>query len=209
MNTRRENNMHIEWCLKGIRSRSEFTDKDAFVLLDTGIPSIWLLRNSSTPVRAAIPVVQSLLSESALVTHVNNYAAVAGVSPYISLSAGVVIPDTKLGTRVISAWETAVGFATGFGKVDGYVYRLWTIVSPQPAPEVLQLSDEIRNLNLFRSTYKYQQQGEVMGKLVIPPAQILFVTKIDRLGKVVGIRKENSKFIKPESVCNLLKEINA
>jgi hypothetical protein len=201
--------MHIQWCLKGIRSRPTFTDADAFALLDAGIPSNWLLANPTVPCAAAIATVQSLLSETLLIDHVNRYATVAHLTPYISLSAGVVLPDTRLGTRVMSAWETAVGFATGFGKSDGYIYRLWTIVAPQPAPELLHLSDEIRNLNLFRQTHKYQKQGEITAKLVIPPVQIEYVTKIGNAGKVLGIRKDNGRFVDPESVSNLLEEINA
>lgn len=200
--------MHIQWCLKGIRSRPTFTDADAFALLDAGIPSNWLLANSTVPYATAIATVQSLLSETLLIDHVNRYATVQHLTPYISLSAGVVLPDTSLGTRVVKAWETAVGFATGFGKSDGYIYRLWTIVAPQPAPELLHLSDEIRNLNLFRQTHKYQKQGEITAKLVIPPVQIEYVTKIGSDGKILGVRKDNGRFIEPESVSNLLEEIN-
>ena len=107
------------------------------------------------------------------------------------------------------ARETAVEFATNFGKTDGYIYRLWTVVAPQPAPELLPLSDEIRNLNLFRQTHKYQKQGEVTAKLVIPPVQIQYVTKIAKDGKVLGIRRDNPRFVKPDSVSNLLEEIRA
>jgi hypothetical protein len=202
-------NMHVQWCLKGMRSYPSFQDAEAFALLDTGIPSSWLFNNPTVGVAATIPLVQGLLSEASLVNHVNRYSAVAGMSPYISLSAGIVIPATKLGTRVVPAWQTAVGFATNFGKTDGYVYRLWTIVSPQPAPEVLYLSDEIRNLNLFRQTHKYQKQGEIAAKLVIPPVQIQYVTKISKRGKVLGIRSDNTRFVDPSKICNLLGEISA
>jgi len=201
--------MHIQWCLKGIRSRPTFTDADAFALLDNGIPSNWLLTNPAVSCAVAISTVQSLLSESLLVSHVNQYATVANITPYISLSAGVVLPDTRLGTRVMPAWESAVGFATDFGKSDGYIYRLWTVVAPQPAPELLHLSDEIRNVNLFRQTHKYQKQGEITAKLVIPPVQIEYVTKIGKDGTVLGIRRDNSRFVEPKSVSNLLEEINA
>jgi hypothetical protein len=111
------NVMHIQWCLKGIRSRPTFTDADAFALLDNGIPSNWLLANPAVLFAAAIPTVQSLLSESLLVSHVNQYATVANITPYISLSAGVVLPDTRLGTRVMPAWETAVRLRNRFRKV--------------------------------------------------------------------------------------------
>jgi hypothetical protein len=82
-------------------------------------------------------------------------------------------------------------------------------VAPQPAPELLHLSDEIRNLNLFRQTHKYQKQGEITAKLVIPPVQIEYVTKIGKDGTVLGVRRDNTRFVEPKSLSNLLEEINA
>jgi hypothetical protein len=201
--------MVIQWCLKGIEERASFGDKEAADLLNTGIKSTWLFNNAVMPIAQAIPTVQGLLSETALISHVNNYAAVRTTSPYISLSAGVVLPHTPLGTRVFPAWKSAVDFATHRGKVAGYVYRLWTIVTSKPSPRLMNVSDEIRNLNLFRAAWKYQHQGEITAKLVIPPVQIESVVKIGADGRLTGFRADNSQFVKPDSISNLLEEINA
>lgn len=128
--------MVIQWCLKGIPERPSFGDTEAADLLAKGIQSNWLFNNPTVPIAQAIPTVQSMLSLSALLTHVNNYAAVRTTSPYISLSAGVVVPDTALGTRKFPAWKSAVDFATARGRTEGYIYRVWTIVTPKPSPEL-------------------------------------------------------------------------
>jgi hypothetical protein len=199
--------MVIQWCLKGISERPSFGDTEATDLLNTGIKSNWLFNNPTVPIAQAIPTVQGLLSLSALITHVNNYAAVRTTSPYISLSAGVVVPDTALGTRKYPAWRSAIDFATEWGKAAGYIYRVWTIVTPKPSPKLMNVSDEIRNLNLFRAAWKYQQQGEVTAKLVIPPAQIEYVLKVGSNRKPTGFRVINPGFVKPDTISNLLVEI--
>lgn len=158
-------------------------------------------------IEQAIPTVQSLLSLSSLLTHVNNYAAVRTTSPYISLFAGVVLPDTALGSRKFPAWRSAVDFATEWGKSSGFVYRVWTIVTPQPSPEVMNVSDEVGNLNLFGAAWKYQKQGEVTAKLVIPPSQIEYVVKVGPDRRPTGFRKDNSRFVKPDTISNLLVEL--
>jgi hypothetical protein len=199
--------MVIQWCLKGIQERPSFSDNEASDLIDTGIKSNWLFNNPTVPVAQAIPMVQGLLSLSALIMQVNNYAAVRTTSPYISLSAGVVVRDTPLGTRTYPAWRSAVDFATDRGKVAGYIYRVWTIVTPKPSPGLMNVSDEVRNLNLFRAAWKYQHQGEVTAKLVIPPAQIEYVVKVGADRKLTRFRVDNARFVKPDTISNLLVEI--
>jgi hypothetical protein len=199
--------MVIQWCLKGISERPSFGDTEAAGLLTKGIQSNWLFNNPTVPIAQAIPTVQSMLSLSALLTHVNNYAAVRTTSPYISLSAGVVVPDTALGTRKFPAWKSAVDFATAGGRTAGYIYRVWTIVTPKPSPELMNVSDEILNLNLFSSVWKYQHQGEITAKLVIPPAQIEYVIKVKTNGKLTGFRNDNLGFVKPDTISNLVLEI--
>jgi len=199
--------MFIQWCLKGIAERPGFSDAEAEDLLRTGIKSNWLYNNPTMPIEQAIPTVQGMLSLSALERHVNNYAAVRTTSPYISLSAGVVVPHTALGTRKFPAWRSALDFATAFGRADGYIYRLWTIVTQKPSPGLMNVSDEIRNLNLFRSAWKYQHQGEITAKLVIPPAQIEYVIKVGANRKLTPFRRDNGNFVKPDTISNLLVEI--
>jgi hypothetical protein len=202
--------MFIQWCLKGIRSRPpSFGDLEAFSLLDIGILSNWLLHSSTMPIVKALVTAQGLLSQHALLTHVNQYSTVVNTTPYVSLSAGVILRDAVLGRRVHPAWKSAVDFATARGKVPGYVYRVWTVVTPKPSPKLINLSDEIRNLNLFRDAWKWQHQGEITAKLVIPSSQIQSVTKVNANGSLAGIQGTNPNFVDPQTICNLLKEINA
>ena len=199
--------MVIQWCLKGISERPAFGDIEAEALLYSGIKSNWLFNNPSMPIERAIPTVQNLLSLKALLTHVNNYAAVRTTSPYISLSAGVVLPDTALGSRKFPAWRSAADFATEWGRSSGYIYRVWTIVTPQPSPRLMNVADEIRNLNLFDAAWKYQKQGEITAKLVVPPSQIESVVKVGADRRPTGFRRDNSTFVRPETISNLLAEL--
>jgi hypothetical protein len=202
--------MVIQCCLKGIRLRSPgFEDNEAREFLRTGIPSVWLRMNSGLPVASALVGAQSRLGLSALLAHVNSYASAGAATPYISLSAGVILRDRTLGYRVFSAWKSAVDFATGRGKGPGYVYRVWTIVTPMPSPTLMNVSDEIRNLNLFRDAWKWQHQGEITAKIFLPFAQIESVTKVKADGSIDGSPTTNPQFIDPATICNLLKEINA
>jgi hypothetical protein len=71
----------------------------------------------------------------------------------------------------------------------------------------MNVSDEVRNLNLFRAAWKYQHQGEVTAKFVIPPAQIEYVVKVGADRKLTGFRVNNAGFVKPDTISNLLVEI--
>jgi hypothetical protein len=78
-----------------------------------------------------------------------------------------------------------------------------------PSPTLMNVSDEIRNLNLFRDAWKWQHQGEITAKIFLPFAQIESVTKVKADGSIDGSPTTNPQFIDPATICNLLKEINA
>ena len=200
--------MVIQWCLKGIQARAPgFGDKEAADLMQSGIASNWLRANAGLPILSALESAQRSLSESALVAHVNSYAVVRTSTPYISLSAGVVLRDSKLGSRLFPAWRSAVNFATERGKTDGYIFRVWTVVTPQPSPEVIGVSEEIRNLNLFRTSWRWQHQGEITAKVILPSVQIEYFQKITATGSLIGTKQTNPHFVDPATVSNLLREI--
>jgi hypothetical protein len=198
--------MYIQWCLKGIQEQAGFSDDEARGLLQSGIPSNWLRQNASLPLGNRLSAVQQLFGPQALFDHVNDYVSVGMSSPYISLSAGVVRPDNTFGSASFPAWYTATNFATSGGTGVGFVYRVWTVVAPKPASRLLHLSDEIRDLNLFRDFWQWNQEGEIAAKLLVPARNIQFVVKIDgdlNILQAFG----NPQFVWPETVCNLVEEI--
>jgi hypothetical protein len=198
--------MYIQWCLKGIQEQAGFSDNEARGLLRSGIPSNWLRQNASLPLWNRLAAVQQLFSPQALFDHVNDYESVGTTSPYISLSAGVVQFDNIYGSAPFPAWFTATDFATSGATGAGFVYRVWTVVAPKPASELLHLSDEIRDLNLFRGFWQWNHEGEIAAKLLVPSRNIEGAVKIDRDLNILQAFG-NPWFVRPETVCNLVEEI--
>jgi hypothetical protein len=208
--------MQINWCLRGIVESPTFNDAAAAdVVTSTGIVSKWVLTNRNALNYQANIDAQSALSASALDDHVNNFSKVATNTPYISLSsgcyeyAGSVLPPIRY-----PAIQTALNFATNGGKVAGYVFRCWVIAGLQPAAELPGLAEEIRDLNLFAGFYTYHYEGEIAAKLVVPRRQIQCVVKFDRDLTPApagwpsgGSRMDNSDFIPPDRLSNIIQEI--
>jgi hypothetical protein len=172
--------MQINWCFKGIAESSAFDDKTAIaVLSETGILSSWVVANSSTQLNRANSSSQDALNPRALDYHVNSYGAVRGSTPYISLSAGCNEYRGRFAApRTYPALRTALDFATDGGRRPGYVFRCWVITGLKPAPELPGFAEEVRDINLFASFYRYHFEGEVTAKLVVPRRQVQWVLKV-------------------------------
>ncbi|WP_199556078.1 hypothetical protein [Sandaracinobacteroides hominis] len=153
------------------------------------------------------------MSETALNDHVNNFPSVWDRTPYISLSAGIVLPDPVGGVSVLPAWLTAAAFATNYGRTSGYVYRCWCVLSPKAVPELACIADAVRDLNIFRKYWIFHGEGEIAAKLTVPARQIERVHKIDKntnsLNFAGHARPEifNGKFVSPDRLSNLLEAI--
>jgi hypothetical protein len=205
--------MHIQWCLKGIPEYQRFSDVAAVRLLSDGIASSALHTAAKSPVMPGYGDAHSALNGKALDDHVNNYAVVGHTTPYISLSAGVVLPSPIGGITVLPAWQTAAEFATRSGTCAGYIFRCWCIVSPKSVPEIAGVAEEVRNLNIFRQFWIFQDEGEIAAKLIVPARQIECVHKIDaslRPSNFSGRGKsriDNTGFVPPDRLSNLLEVI--
>jgi hypothetical protein len=151
---------------------------------------------------------QDELNDSALDDHVNNFSAVAASTPYISLSAGSVVPDASVaGFSVRPAWRTALDFATRGGRGCGFVFRCWTIVSPKPSASIPNISDEVRELNLFRQFWPYHDEGEIAAKLLVPGCQIDCFWKFDENLHLRGSAMKNPAFVDPYEICNIVEAV--
>ena len=183
--------MLIQWCLKGIRQTKTFSDSQAAdVLRSKGLASAHIFTDPNSYTRsAAFADAHAALSTTALDDHVNNFSLVAAQTPYISLGAGCRTIDPVTGAaRTHSALDTAIDFATGavWGAetTPGYVFKMWLIVTPKPAPALPGYGEEVRDLNIFEKYTIFHTEGEIAGKLVVPHRQIASVTKYDRDGVV-------------------------
>ncbi|GAB4577117.1 MAG: hypothetical protein Tsb0019_04600 [Roseibium sp.] len=197
--------MLVQHCLKGLVERQPgFTDPEvAAVLTSQGLSTSWL-RNSSNQMTDLPADSHNALSSAALDRHVNNFGQAAQTTPYYSLSAGCVELDISTRqTTTFPALQTALDFCTDGGRRDGYVFKLWVLVSPKPAPELPGFAEEVRELNLFRQFATFHFEGEVAAKLFIPARQIEYVEKYDmNLNRLW--RAPNPNYVPPERVSNVL-----
>lgn len=198
--------MLVQWCLKGVLGSSTFGDVDALNALQRdGLTSSWVRSQANAPLLAAMSSAHDALSNAALAAHVNAYATVAGSTPYLSLSAGVVERDAKTRTVIRHrAWTTALDFATNGGRSEGYVFECWIPLPANPAPELPGFGEEVRDLNLHGRFGRWHHQGEVAAKLVVPPRQIRRVMKFSaKLTPIVLAGNRNPHFVPPERISNI------
>lgn len=202
--------MLVQWCLKGIAERktgsARFSDQEAHDAVDRdGLRASWLRSQGHTFASDFAKLSHPVLSQSALDAHVNGFGSSASSTPFLSLSAGCVeIDPTSGGTRVFSALQTALEFATLSGQSSGYVFRMWVLVTPKPVPELPGFAEEVRELNLFRQFCVYHQEGEIAAKLLVPARQIASVQKYDAALNRIGPLYINKDFVAPERVSNVL-----
>jgi hypothetical protein len=199
--------MLIQWCLKGISESQEFNDDRAREAADfEGLTSSWLrsLGSVGKPITFLPPGSHAVLSQSALDAHVNGFSGAAATTPYLSLSAGCVEldPSTQT-TTTYAARLTALDFATNGGSGPGYIFYLWVLVSPKPAPELPGFGEEVRELNIFRQFTTFHHEGEIAAKLFVPARQI---QKVEKYGSDITLQwtEWNSNFVPPERVSNVL-----
>jgi hypothetical protein len=210
--------MQINWCLKGIPEMpGSFEDADAqSVLSSHGILSKWMLANAAQRSDRANVDAQNALTASALNDHVNNYLKVQKDTPYISLASGCrEYRGATLPPLNRPALRTAVYFATSGGKHAGYVFRCWVTTALQPAIELPGLAEEIRDLNLFATFFRYHLEGEIAAKLVVPRRQVQWVLTIGRDRRPADSDWSiagnsylwNKDFVGPERVSNVIAEL--
>jgi hypothetical protein len=164
-------------------------------------PQHWPAYNSSPPGS------HGALSQAALDAHVNGFGGVAANTPYLSLSAGCVELDPA--TRTTTTYQallTALDFATNGGTTEGYVFNLWVLVCPKPAPELPGFGEEVRELNIYSQCTTFHHEGEIAAKLFVPARQI---ERWDKYSSALKWLKDgtNSDFVSPERVSNVLELI--
>ncbi|MFH7813275.1 MULTISPECIES: hypothetical protein [Acetobacter] len=205
--------MLVNWCFKGITESPTFDDTTAEgVLTDTGLLSQWIIHNRGNPLAGTQVAQQNALSASALDDHVNAYRKVSATTPYISLGAGCVeYNGRKKPALTFPAIGTALKFATKGGKSPGFVFRLWVVTTPKPAPDIPGLAEDVRDLKLFPTFHRFHYQGEVTAKLYVPRRQIAWVMKFDAKGNAINAAWKgsnnyfiNTDFVEPDAISNVI-----
>ena len=118
--------MIVQWCLKGVASSKSFGDAQALLALSRdGLTANWVRANATLPFDQALRDAHDVLSDAALIAHVNAYATVSAKTPYLSLSAGVIERDPTTRIAIIHhAWRTALDFATRGGSPPRQIRRV-------------------------------------------------------------------------------------
>jgi hypothetical protein len=94
-------------------------------------------------------------------------------TPFISTTAGTVEREVANRTNTVTpAWKIALFFATNRWKVDGWLFYCQLFLLGKKATPMEYFSEELRELNIYTGFSPFQPEGEVTGKIVIPPAQI-------------------------------------
>lgn len=162
-----------------IRGMHGITLTQARTILDTGIECN-LCRN-----RGPIPYIEipKVLNERNLEWHQDHYnhndpayiptpnEEFRHHTPFISTTAGTI--ERRKGQNVTwRAIDMALRFATDGFKVDGYLFYCDLFVLGRSAVELQAFSEELRELNVRPRYSGYQIEGEILAKILIPPAQI-------------------------------------
>jgi hypothetical protein len=92
-------------------------------------------------------------------------------TPFVSTTAGTV--ERRKGQNVArSAFDIALRFGTEGLTVDGYLFYCDLFVVGRPVVELQVFSEELRELNVNPRYSVNQIEGEILAKLLIPPAQV-------------------------------------
>jgi hypothetical protein len=197
--------MLIQWCLKGMMRTGGFDVAQAnAVLAGEGLRASWL-RGSAGVSAADFPAMSAPeLSAAKLGAHVNSFGSAAASTAYLSLSAGCRERDpTRTAAITHPAWTTAQAFATDWGRTHGFVFCLWVLVAPKPAPELPGFGEEVRSLLNSPQFVTYHHEGEIAAKLYVPAKQISgWILYDPDLTAIDG--KKNSDFVSPDRISNVI-----
>lgn len=204
--------MIVQWCVKGLALAND-NDAEKILTRRAGLICNWW-RNVGeiTPEHR-----RRKLTPAGLDLHVNHFTTllpnsgekVSEITPFISLSAGVVERDAAARSNLVHrARRTALWFGTDFGRRDfAYLFTCWVILAPRPAVEIEGVAEEVRDLNAYRRYSEFQTEGEIVAKVIIPDNQIKDCEKWE-LDHTAGFFScvqswSNPRFTRPEQLTNI------
>jgi hypothetical protein len=149
---------------------------------------------------------RGLLTAETLLHHLNGYADTDPATqepfcvgtPFISTTAGTVEQDrpNKINLKM-GARQTAVRFATDGHSQSGFLFFGYVFTLGRRSVEMVEFSEEVRDLNIYTQYLQYHHEGEVVAKVWIPSVRLERLEECDRDGAT--IRTEyNPRFVRPE-----------
>jgi hypothetical protein len=113
------------------------------------------------------------LTESALMRHLNDYAAFGPVTPFVSTTAGSVVRDANGQVNIIETAEyVATDFATDGFIRDGWVFSGYVFTLGRKAVRQQPFAEEVRELNVYTGYLPFQPEGELVAKFHLPAVQL-------------------------------------
>lgn len=166
--------MFFQKVLKGIAGWSRDQANEAFV---NGIICNWWFDENPLPHHK---IVQKL-TETNLDWHLNHYDDIDPnekrpfheITPYISLTAGVVERDAFLQRNIVfDPFITAIRFATRDFRTTGYVFYAHVYTLGRQSIELAEFAEEVRELNIFKNYMPFHPEGEITAKIEVRAPQI-------------------------------------
>ncbi|QCK88199.1 hypothetical protein E8L99_21780 [Phreatobacter aquaticus] len=200
--------MYIQHCAKGIAGSHNgvggITWNSAKSILTSGdgiLSNWWIKMGSITP-----KMIENVLTESNLDSHLHDYNNFGNDTPFISLACGAVERDTLLQSNfAYSAIDTALMFATDNWNRPGAVFYCWVPTSHYKAVPISAVAEPVRDLNIYQRWSPYQLEGEITAKINIPSNQIERVEWWDASISTTDPHHtfHNTKYIEPKILSNL------
>jgi len=214
--------MIFQKVLKGI---SELSEPDVNTIISqSGIISNWW-RKKNTITNGEI---KEELTEQNLMKHLNHYnqplpsshkwfslgKTYGDVSPFISTTAGAVQRNRAKKVNIIyPSFLTALKFATKNFRTDGCIFYAYVQVLGKESIPLRSFSEEVRELNIYRTFMPYHQQGEITAKIHIPSVSIEKAEIYNGKRAAEEIKKgntptptkviENKDYVNPDSYSNI------
>jgi len=175
--------MYFQKVLKGIK---DLTHAEVSVMVNAdGIHCNWWRREGTI----SPGEISDQLTDSNMLTHLNQYddplpaahphysptekLTYGDITPFISTTAGAVQRFSLAGLNIcFPAFMTALQFATANFTTTGYIFYAYLLTLGKKAIPLMQFSEEVRELHIYRHFLPYHREGEIVAKIVIPSPQI-------------------------------------
>lgn len=207
--------MFFQKALKGIASWSRAQADRTFV---NGIVCNWWNVEDPLPNHKIV----KKLTEDNLDWHLNHYDDIhptenrrfGEITPYISLTAGVVERDSFLQRNIVfDPFITALRFATREFQTSGCVFYAHVYTLGRQSIELAEFAEEVRELNIYKNYMPFHQEGEITAKIVVRAPQIEKWEEYDgptaERDLLAGRRptpidsQSNPNYAQPELYCNI------
>jgi hypothetical protein len=169
--------MFFQNILKGIGGLTRAEAEE--ILNVTGIQCNWIRTEGHAKQRD----IARRLNQGELIWHLTRYdeeddrtgEIFGATSPFISTTAGTSEQSTAMFQEraySFSAFDTAALFATDDFTDTGWIFFGYVFTLGRQSLEHAEFAEEIRDLHIYSAGYRFHMEGEIVAKLIIPPARL-------------------------------------